>query len=395
MANAPEVEATCGPLVAGGDSLIRREGEKVLFIEGGIPGERVRVVIDRERKDLANGRVTQVLEPSANRIEPPCPMFRAGCGGCQWQHMATPSQHDAKVGIVTDSLTRIAKVKDVPITFGGAVPDFGYRTTMHLAVNNGKAALRRRRTNDEVPLDLCLIADPALSELIAEGWFGSADSVTLRVSQTTGERIALVRGNIDGVRLPSDVVITPNGKNVSMVEEVDGRRYRISARSFFQDGPAAATLLAQTVNAAALKDAEWIVDLYAGVGVLGGNVADERDAHLTSVEQDKSALIDARMNLRDLDAEVIDAEVATVSLSGESQPDVVIADPSRTGLGRSASRTVAGLGAEQIILVSCDPASLARDVNLLHNEGYTLENVSVLDLFPQTHHVETVSTFTR
>lgn len=374
---------------------MRREGEKVLFVDGAIPGERVSVVIERDRKDLANGRVLRVIEPSPHRIEPPCPMFRVGCGGCQWQHMAHPAQSEAKTNIVRDALARIAKLKDAPVSYGGSVPEFGYRTTMHLGVIDGKASLKRRGTTDPVPLDLCLIAHPALSELITEGQFGSADSVTLRVSETTGERIALVRGDIDGVKLPSDVVITPNGKNVAMVEEIEGRRYRISARSFFQDGPAAATLLSQTVNAAALKDAEWIVDLYSGVGVLGGTVADERDAHLTTVEQDRSALNDARLNLRDLDAEVIEAEVATVSLSGESKPDVVIADPARTGLGRSASRTVMGLDAEQIVLVSCDPASLARDVTLLHGGGYTLEKVTVLDLFPQTHHVETVSVFAR
>jgi len=395
MSNPTITDVTCGPLVAGGDALVRSEGEKVLFVEGGLPGEQVRVEIDRDRKDLRNGHVVEVLEPSPVRIQAPCPMFHAGCGGCQWQHIAPTAQHEFKTGIVVDALRRIAKIEEPNVTFGGAVPDFGYRTTMHLGVIDGRAALRRRHTKDLLPLDVCMISHPRLEELIVEGRFGEATEVTLRVSVTTGERIAYVKGDIDDVKLPDDVVVTPNGRNASIHEDIAGRRFRISARSFFQSGPASAELLANAVDAVVPEDAGWIVDAYAGVGLLCGVVGEERDATITAVEQDRSAVHDARHNLADLAAEVIEAEVATVALSGETKPDVVIADPSRTGLGKSASRTLSRLGAQTFVLVSCDPASLARDVNLLAEAGYGLENTTVLDLFPQTHHVEAVSTFTR
>ncbi len=389
------IDVTCGPLVAGGDSLVRREGEKVLFVEGGLPGEAVKVHVDRERKDLANAHVTEVVHASPHRVAPPCPMFSAGCGGCQWQHIDASAQHDYKMGIVVDALTRISKMPEPPVRFAGSVPTLGYRTTMHVGVVDGKAALRRRHTNELQALDLCMISHPLLEELIIDGYFGSANEVTLRVSASTGERIAYVKGDISDVRLPKDVTITPNGRNASIHEDVLGRKFRVSARSFFQSGPAAAELVAKTVDQVVPQEVGWIVDAYAGVGLLCGVTGEERDCQVTAVEQDRSAVGDARHNLADLASEVIEAEVATVSLSGDSSPDVVIADPSRTGLGKSAAKTLAGLGANDFVLVSCDPASLARDSVLLTEAGYQLTDVAVLDLFPQTHHVETVSHFVR
>ena len=389
-----ELDVTCGPLVAGGDALVRQTGEKTLFVEGGLPNERVTVALTQDRKDLRRGHVTKVVTASSERIEPPCPMFSAGCGGCQWQHIEPSAQHQHKLGIVIDSLTRIAKLPEAPVRFGGAVPDFGYRTTMNLAVVDGRAALRKRHTKDPIALDLCMISHPLLEELIKEGRFGDATEVTLRVSVATGERLAWVRGDVDGVKLPNDVQVTPNGRNASVHEDVLGHRFRVSARSFFQSGPAAAELVARYVSEAVPEDAGWIVDAYAGVGLFSLIVGDERDGQITVIEQERSAVHDARHNLSALAAEVIEAEVALVALPGETSPDVVIADPSRTGLGKSASKALTNLDAETFVLVSCDPASLARDVKLLDEQGYQLNDVVVLDIFPQTHHVETVSTFT-
>lgn len=392
---AQRVELTCGPLVAGGKSLVRREGEPVVLVEGGLPGERVEAVITKAKRDVQMAQVLRVIEPSPDRVSPPCPMFEAGCGGCQWQHAAIDAQHRSKLGIVTDALARIAKVDDAKVTFGGAIPAEGYRTTMRLGVTNGRAGLRKRATNDLVALDVCRIAHPLVEDLIQNGQYGDAREVTLRASVATGERMAMVSGDADGLRLPSDVMITTNGKGTAVREVVGGRSFRVSARSFFQSGPAAAELLATTVDRMVDDDADWVVDAYAGVGVLGAIVAAKRDAILTAIEQDASAVGDARSNLSDLNAHVLEHEVAEMELGGMDTPDVVIADPARTGLGPSASQALAAMRADQIVLVSCDPASLARDVRLLADKGYALDEVVVLDLFPHSHHVEAVSTFRR
>lgn len=379
-----------GPIVAGGSALVRRKGHKTMFVEGALPGETVDVHVAGKSKDIDKAVVESVVTPSARRINPPCPMFVVGCGGCQWQHASLDAQHEFKTGIVRDSLTRIAKRADILPHFAGSVPQFGYRTTMRLGVVDGRAALRRRHSNEMIPLDVCLIAHPILEELIREGSFGDATEVTLRASATTGERIAIVDGSIRGLKLPSDVIVT-DGNDATLTEEVCGHTFRISAFSFFQSGHAAAELLAQTVKNCVPHETDWLIDAYAGVGLLGSVAGAKR---ITAIELDESSAEDARFNLRDHDAEVIEAEVAEVSLSSALKPDVAIADPSRTGLGKKASRTLISLGAKTLVLVSCDPASFARDVVLLEAGGYQLQSVDVLDLFPQTHHVETVSMFT-
>jgi 23S rRNA (uracil1939-C5)-methyltransferase len=385
---------TCGPIIAGGDSLVRRPGDKVMFVEGGMPGEEVEVAVVEERKDLVRAKVLRVITPAAARIEPPCPVYLKGCGGCQWQHMSAESQQQAKVDIVTDALTRISKLPDLPVRFAGAVSQFDYRTTLRLPVVDGQASLRRRHTNDTVPLETCLIAHPSLRELVTDVSYGNATEVRLRVSVATGERIAWITG--DGSHtLPDDVVVTRNGRKAAVHEDVLGSRFRLSARSFFQSGPAAATLLVETVAAHVPDDTGLLLDAYAGVGVFAGVIGRRVGARVVTIEQDGTAVNDSKENLAELDARIILGEVAAVRPGDVELPDVIIADPARSGLGPSASRALAALQAKRIVLVNCDPASLARDVNLLRDNGYNPVSLDVLDLFPQTHHVETVTVFDR
>lgn len=379
-------------MVAGGMTLVRRSGHKTMFVRDALPGEEVTVEITEDKKDLAHANAVEVLTPSTDRVEPPCPVFRNGCGGCQWQHASFEAQQRYKVEIVTDSLRRIAKSDFDNVEFAGSVSQFDYRTMMRLAVDNGRAALRKRRSHDLVSLETCLIAHPKLRELITDGHFGDANEVTLRVSAHTGERLALVPKDAK-VELPFDVLVTTKGNKGAITERVCDRDFRISAGSFFQSGPAAATLLTETVDSLIPGDIDWVVDAYAGVGLLGSVVAARRDCQLTSVEQSRISAVDAEHNLSDLEADVICTEVAKMPLPVSDVPDAVIADPARSGLGRSASAQLCAIGAEHFVLVSCDPASMARDIVLLDEQGYDLTQLKVLDLFPNTHHVETVALF--
>lgn len=388
----PEIlELTCGPLVAGGACLVRRPGEKTVFVEGGIPGEMVRATVRETRKDLVNAVVTEVIEPSEHRVEPRV-LLPSEAGGAEWQHIAPDAQHDFKIDIARDALTRIAKLESPIVNKGGAVSDTGYRTTVRLGVLNTKSAVRTKRSHDLVPIQSYEILHPRLQELLTCK-FGEASEVTLRCSDSSGERLAWLRGDPTSVTIPSDVQLTVNGRNASFTEHLLGRDWLVSAPSFFQSGPQAAIMLAEHVNNVIPEDIGWVVDAYSGVGLLGGVVAAERSCRLTSVEQSRSAVRDARENLRDLAADIVESEVAEIALQGETVPDAVIADPARTGLGKSASRALCGIGASLLVLVSCDPASLARDVLLLLEGGYELEQTTVLDLFPHTPQLEAVSVF--
>jgi 23S rRNA (uracil1939-C5)-methyltransferase len=393
------VELEITGVAAGGDGIARAEDGRVVFVEGALPGERVLVVTTEEKRDYLRARATDVIESSPDRVAPPCPAVAAGCGGCQWQHVSLEGQRRLKRDIVIDGLRRIAHLPDPPVapTVDG-VPAEAYRTTLRLAVDrDGRPAFHRWHSHERISVDTCLVAHPTLSDLAATCRLRGPKEVTLRVSAATGQRQIAPhppRGRID---VPDDVQV---GGHIE--EEVGGRRWRVSASSFFQSGPAAAELLVRHVlNAvgADLLPGAAVVDAYAGIGLLGGLLAAAaKEAgmriDLTAIESNPSAARDARVNLRGHNAKVLQLDVGEWEAPGRPT-DIVIADPARTGLGKPGVAALAAAGAEVFVLVSCDPASLARDTALLAHQGYRLTRVQVVDLFPHTVHVETVSRFDR
>ena len=376
----------------------------MVFVEGALPGERVRATVTDSRKDFARARVDEVLEPSDDRVVPPCPFVAKGCGGCQWQHVAVAAQPGLKDGVVVDALRRQAHIVDPPISRVEAVAATAYRTTVRLAVRDGRATYHRRHSSELIAVDSCLISHPRLEELVTAGYWGGSEEVTLRVSAATGERLAVLTPRFGPVTAPDDMVVVgenqlAGGRQVSITEHVAGRRWRVSAASFFQSGPAAAELLVDAVARAAdgaVHAGDLVVDAYCGVGLLGGSIAAAAGARVLGIEDHRPAVQDARKNLRDLETEIVEVEVASWSLpSGEETPALVIADPARPGLGRKAVAALASAEAPVLVLVSCDPASLGRDAVLLRDAGYELADVQILDLFPHTFHVEAVTRWVR
>jgi 23S rRNA (uracil1939-C5)-methyltransferase len=350
------------------------------------------------RRDFGRAVVADVLQASDARRPEPCPFVAQGCGGCTWQHVRPAAQAGLKVDIVRDALRRIARLPDVDVAAApperGTVPERGYRTSLRLAVDReGRPAYRRRHTNAPIAVDACLVAHPLLAELVTEGRFPGATEVGLRVGAATGERMAWADRSESRARLPDG---TRLGRGEAIHEIVAGRRWRVSGGSFFQSGPQAAEVLVAAVLAAAGPVGGTIVDLYCGGGLLGGSVAAAHPgSELVAVESNAASAGDARVNLADLDAEVVQQEVAAFPArrSDLVVADLVIADPARSGLGPAAAAATAALGAPTLVLVSCDPASLARDARILGPLGYRLESVEVLDLFPDTFHPEAVSRF--
>lgn len=385
-------------MAAGGAALARDEDGRVVFVEGALPGERVVARITEERKDFARAVAVDVLDPSPDRVAPPCPALAAGCGGCTWQHVAPEAQGRLKAGIVTDALRRIAKLPDPPSPAVAPLGGRALRTTARLAVSpEGRAGHRARQGSAAVPADACLAAHPLLEELIVDGRYPGAREVLLRVGAASGERLVQVDKSRARVRVPQGVQVTAKGdrRPAYVHEDVGGRRFRISADSFFQSGPVAAEALAAAVSAAAadaLPGGGVLVDAYAGVGLFASVLGAGRPVRVIALENDPAAVADARVNLADLDAKVVATEVAR----WRPRPaDVVVADPSRSGLGRPGVAALVATGASRLALVSCDPASMARDTALLGENGYRLASVVVVDAFPDTFHVETVSRFDR
>lgn len=367
------------------------------MVEGALPGERVRAEVVQERATLAHARVVEVLEASPDRVEPPCPEHARGCGGCDLQHAATGAQPGFKADVVRDALDRAVRrgdLSEVPVHAGDALPAWGYRTTVRVGVVDGRAAFHRRRSDDLLQIDRCLVAHPLVDEIVRDGRFPGASEVTIRVGARTGERLVVVAPTVGaGTTVPDDVLVVGTdelrrGRRAWYHEEVGGHRFRISASSFFQSGVDGADALIDAVRRALgpVEPADRLVDLYGGVGLFA--VATGTTAP-TVVERSASSTADARVNLRGTDATVV--KVAAERWR-PAAADLVVADPARSGLGREGVRVAAAPGGRRIALVSCDVASMVRDLVLFAGVGYRATGIDVVDLFPGTHHVEAVTT---
>ena len=391
----PAVEVRSERYVAGGDALARDTDGRVVFVRGAMPGEVVEVEITERKRDFARARLVGVVSASSQRIEPPCPQRRAGCGGCDWQHVATAHQLEHKVAVVVDALRRTGRLDGAAVLAGASVPPTAYRTTVRVVgTADRRAGYRREHSHDTVEAAGCLIAHPGLLDVLAEVRVDPGAELTLRTSAATGELTAIwapAEARVDG--LPAHAAV---GQDTSLVEEVDGHRLRVSAGSFFQSGPAAAAVLADAVRRAApeLRDAGHVVDAYGGVGLFGVTAV-PANSSITLIETSRSAVADARVNLAGRPATFVRSEFGRWRPDAKAPIDVVIADPARTGLARPGVTAVAATHAPIVVLVSCDPVSLARDTHLLGGHGYRHESTEVVDVFPQTHHVETVTRLTR
>jgi 23S rRNA (uracil1939-C5)-methyltransferase len=339
--------------------------------------------------------VAEIHEASPDRVEPPCDHRRAGCGGCDWQHLAGPAQLPAKLSIVLDALRRTAKLPDALVRVGGAVPELAYRTTIRVVGDEERRpAFRVEQSHRTVPATGCMVVDPRLRELLDNVAIEPGLEVTLRVSAATSEATARwdrAGGGVDG--LPNWVGVGPDAV---VHEVVAGHRLQVSAASFFQSGPAAAELLVDAVRRAApeLDGAGCVLDAYAGVGLFAAASAPSATS-LIAVETSRAAVRDCIANLAGRDARVDHGEVGAWRPAPGATIDVAIADPARSGLGRPGVAAVTAARPPVLVLVSCDPVAMARDVGLLAREGYRHDGAEVLDLFPHTHHVEVVTRFIR
>ena len=395
--------------VAGGGAAIARDADgRVVFVDGALGGERVLVEITESKRSFGRGRLVAVVEPSAGRITPVCPEVDRGCGGCDLAHASAAEQQRAKAGMVADALRRIGRLDPPPaVVQGPALATAGFRTTVRAGVlagvDGGRAALRRRHSHDLVAVGSCRVAHPLVEDLLVHGRFGDATEVTIRVGARTGERMVVVDGDPATVRVPDDVTIAaPDSSEHAVHEEVDGRRFRISPRSFFQTRADGADALVAVVREAiglgagsprADRSGATFVDLCSGVGLFAATVGHEF-GRTVAVESNRSATADAAVNLAHLGARASIERVAFERWR-PTAADVVVADPSRAGLGRAGVERVVATGADRVVLVSCDIGSLGRDAGLLTAAGWDLDTVTLVDLFPDTSHAEVVTSYRR
>ncbi|GLW96589.1 class I SAM-dependent RNA methyltransferase [Microtetraspora sp. NBRC 16547] len=409
--NTMAIELTVGPVANGGWCVARHEG-RVVFVRHALPGERVLAKITEETARFLRADAVEILEASPDRVTPPCPFSGPGrCGGCDWQHASPEAQRRLKASVVEEQLRRLAgverevTVEEVPGSAGGGL---GWRTRVQFAADrDGSIGLRRHRSHDIEHVDWCPIAHPAVEEVGVEAltWPGAA-AVEV-VASSGGDRVVIVTPKPGRrVSLP-DVdasILIDEGKRgtravrgqASMTERVGDRDFRVTASGFWQVHPgAAATLLDTVLDFARPKAGEWALDLYCGVGLFAAGLAEAvgPDGAVLGIESDPQAVQDARWNLRDLPQAGVErgkVEEALDRLEIE-RADLVVVDPPRAGLGRSVVDRVATLDAPRIVYVSCDPATMSRDIAWFAPYGYRLADLRAFDQYPMTHHVECVA----
>ncbi len=401
------MEVTIERILPGGLGLAHAEG-RTIMVALAAPGDRLRIRIDRVKGNVSFAVIEEILTPSPHRVEPPCPYF-GRCGGCDFQQMNYQSQLEAKAEIIRDCLRRLARIESIPDFQITAAPDpWHYRSRAQWQYDAVRQKLGYFESGSRNVCDVveCAVLDPQLQNTLQN----------LRERMTVGSLpdvrdFRAVLGN-EGVSMAPSVgsPTVEEGDGPAGLREITrtihGDSYRLNPESFFQanDG------LAPELIDAALGDAtgKTALELYCGVGLFTLPLA-RRFSHVTAVESDAAAAKFARENLAK--AGLTNAEVSTRDVGVwldemrrhdlsrltkdsatalQGQIDFVLLDPPRTGAESRVIAGVLGLKPQRISHVSCDPATLARDLKKLIAGGYHVASISAFDMFPQTHHVETV-----
>jgi len=372
-------------LVYGGEGLARSEG-RVVLLPFVLPGEEVEADVERAKNDLLRGRVVEVLSPSPLRVPPRCPYFYR-CGGCQYQHATYDSQLDQKRAILHEVLRRVGKIEyDGEIEIIAGEP-WQYRNRAQLHVENGAIGYFEFGSHRLCPIDHCPISSPKLNEAI-----GVLSRELPKLPRFTTE-LELFTNETEVQFLPSDRV--PGAARalldrIGTTAPIGYSGFRVSRNSFFQVNRFLIERLVEEAVSGA--QGEQAIDLYAGVGLFSRALT-AGFARVTAVEAARSAHRDLQFNVPAAAAIHATAEqyLAEQCLNDlEEAPALILADPPRSGLGKQAVAKLIRIRAPQLRIVSCDPATLARDLRALLAAGYRIDRLTLVDLFPQTSHLETV-----
>lgn len=374
--------------MAGGDGLARMDDGRVVFVPGVVEGELVEIELSEKKNDFGRGQLLSIAEPSKNRRVPPCEHVAQGCGGCDWQHIERRIQGQAKLAIVAEAYARTARLEVDPQL--RRLTEDAHRTTVRMVSDSsGNLGFRAHESHDIVPVSSCMVSHPLLNDFISRPVLEGAGEVTIRVGARTGDIGVWAHEGKLANGLPAGL---KTGERATITEKVGEHLFKVSMGSFFQSSPEAAELIVDSVSRRLDNlgiEGGMLLDAYGGVGLFSLAFSHRFD-ELLLVESSESACRDAVRNLAECAAVI---EQANVDTWEAAEVDVVIADPSRHGLGKHGSQAIIETGAQTIILVSCDPVAGARDAKLLTDAGYTIGEVEVLDIFPETHHVEVVAAF--
>jgi 23S rRNA (uracil1939-C5)-methyltransferase len=402
------MEVTIERILPGGLGLAHAEG-KTVMVALAAAGDRVRVHIDREKGNVSFASIEEIIEASPDRVEPPCPYF-GRCGGCDFQQMNYQAQLDAKVEIVRDCLRRLARIENpLDIQIVPAHDPWHYRSRAQWQYDAVRQRLGYFESGSRNVCDVavCAVLAPPLQDTLeslrARMQEGSLSENARDFRAVVGDEGVSTSPGAGGPIIREGADSSSQRKEVHDITRViAGESYRLNAESFFQ---ATEGLLPQLIDTAiADANGETALDLYCGVGLFTLPLA-RRFKRVIGIESDAAAVGFARANLARAglaNAEIDNQNVGrwledlrrnTLSRPSEglgSAIEFVLLDPPRTGAESRVITEILDLRPRRISYVSCDPATLARDLRKLIAGGYAIQTVAAFDMFPQTHHIETV-----
>ena len=411
MTSSTEIEVTPTTCVYGGDALARLPDGRAVFIPYALPDETLKIRLVEEKERYARGEIIEIIAPSQARIHPRCPHFQI-CGGCHYQHIPYQDQLRIKEAILDDQLRRVGKIESPPVkTIQPSPLPWNYRNHIqfHIA-EDGSPGFLKHRSAEIVPIQECHLPEEGLNQIWPSfnlEYIPGLERISLRSGDEGEDTLIILESqgqepfdfNVD---LPISAVLRGPGGEIILsgddftVIPVLDFPFVVSSGSFFQTNTAVASRLVEyLLEVLPLDNDSVCLDIYCGVGLFSAFLA-PRAKKVIGIESSPSACEDFLYNLASFEnVELYDLPAEEVLPVLEVSPDIILLDPPRAGLAKSVLDNVAELDPELIVYISCDPATLARDIQRFSRKGFSLIESTPFDMFPQTFHIESFNLLRR
>ncbi|HWF91539.1 MAG TPA: 23S rRNA (uracil(1939)-C(5))-methyltransferase RlmD [Terriglobales bacterium] len=425
------MQLTIEKMIYGGDGLARLPADqqgrgKAVFVPFVLPGEQIEATLRNDKRGFAQGKMEKLLAASGQRVEARCPYFQR-CGGCQYQHTNYEHQLQIKAEILKENLRRVGKIELAAELHIHPSPPWNYRNRTRLRVRTNPAftlGYYKFASHELLPVEECPISSPAINRVIVKLWelgragrvpgeveeielFADAEDAQLLAevycvgadAPRMGKFLAELQSSIPEISgavafraikkaaFADEMKLLTSASSGSLTYRTAGNAFQVSAGAFFQVNRYLADDLVRLVTDG--RSGKLAIDLYAGVGLFSSHLA-RSFTQVIAVEASPISHADLRYN-SPLNVKAVRSTTEQYLTKAQStRPDYVVVDPPRSGMGEKIVRQLADLSAPQIAYVSCDPATLARDLSVLLASGYRIEQAHFVDLFPQTFHLESV-----
>lgn len=371
---------------------VAKYNDFVIFVKNSLKGEKVKAIITEINDNYAVANTKEVIEESKYRIDPVCPYYKY-CGGCNLLHMTSNLELEFKKDLVKNVLKKISNV-DIDISDIKSYNELGYRNKISLKVKDNKIGLYQEKSNKLVTIDKCLLVSDRVNDIInklkdividsniSEIIIREIDDKIMVIFDKLNKDISL---DVDSIYLGDKCIFGTK----YLVKEINGYKFVVSPKSFFQVNSVTASNLYDKVVSYINKN-DRVLDLYSGTGTIS-ILMSKNAKEVTGVEVIQDAVIDANKNLELNNISNVNFICSKVEdvIDRFKNIDFIVLDPPRGGSDKKTLRTILSINPKKIVYISCNPITLARDYNILKN-NYDIKEVTLFDMFPRTNHVETV-----